>query len=443
MILIQEDFLHYLWKHKYFTINKLQATNNESIIIYGSGEHNLDSGPDFFNAKIKIGDQLWVGNVEIHVKSSDWYVHQHEKDENYDSVILHVVWENDIEVYNKNSIPIPTLELHSLVPKDLIKQYKALFSKRINWINCEKFIGSIDEFILNNWIEVLFFERLQQKSELILQLLKESKNDWESVLFKLLAKNFGLKVNGDSFFTLANSIDFKIIRKEQSKLINLEALFFGQSGFLDKEFENAYFEELKSEYRYLQSKYSLEPIFNGQIKFFRLRPNNFPTIRLAQLSMLYFTHQNLFSKIINCKNLDEVYSLFDTKTSVFWEDHYNFNSISKKRSKSLTKPFVDLLIMNTIIPLKFIYFKHIGKLNEESILSLAKQIKPEKNNIINKFEDILSKNTGVKHKINNAFESQGYLHLKTSYCNKNLCLQCAIGNTILKNKQKLIIDDYL
>jgi len=441
MILIQEDFLHYLWKYKYFTTSKLQTTNNESIKIYHSGNHNLDSGPDFFNAKIRIGNQIWAGNVEIHVKSSDWYVHQHEKDENYDNVILHVVWEKDLEIYNKNNIPIPTLEIHSLVSKDLLKQYKALFLKKTNWIQCEKLIDSIDAFTLNNWIEVLFFERLQQKTELVFQLLEESKNDWESVLFKLLAKNFGLKINGDAFLNLANSIDFRIIRKEQNKLINLEALFFGQSGFLDKEFESIYFKELKKEYRYLQSKYNLEPIFNGQFKFFRLRPNNFPTIRIAQLSMLYFTHQNLFSKIINCNNLDEIYSLFDTKTSSFWENHYNFSSVSKRHSKGLTKSFIDLVVINTIIPLKFIYSKHIGKLNEVPIINLAKQTKSEKNSIISKFEDILKKNNNTKYRINNAFESQAYLQLKTSYCNKKLCLQCAIGNTILKNRKEKILEN--
>jgi len=240
---------------------------------------------------------------------------------------------------------------------------------------------------------------------------------------------------------LANSIDFKIIRKEQNKLINLEALFFGQSGFLDKEFESIYFEELKKEYRYLQSKYNLEPIFNGQFKFFRLRPNNFPTIRIAQLSMLYFTHQNLFSKIINCNNLDEIYSLFDTKTSSFWENHYNFSSVSKRHSKGLTKSFIDLVVINTIIPLKFIYSKHIGKLNEVPIIDLAKQTKSEKNSIISKFEDILKKNNNTKYRIKNAFESQAYLQLKTSYCNKNLCLQCAIGNTILKNGKEKILEN--
>lgn len=433
MILIPEDFLHYLWKYKFFATKELQTTTNIPIQIITIGEQNVNSGPDFFNSKLKIGNQLWAGNVEIHVKASDWYVHKHENDTNYDNVILHVVWENDAEVYSKNNEIIPTLELKSIVSKDLINKYQALFSKQLKWINCENKINSIDQFTLNNWLEVLYFERLEQKSNLIQNLLKNSANDWEAVLFKLLAKNFGLKVNGDAFLNLANSIDFKIVRKEQNNLLNLEALFFGQAGFLEEEIESSYYKKLQKEYQYLQLKYKLEPLYKGQFQFFRLRPNNFPTIRLAQLAMLYFTHHNLFSKILDAKCLEDFYDLFSLKISDFWQQHYSFTSGSVRRSKKITKSFIDLLIINTIIPIKFMYYKQIGKQDEESILELIKQIQPEKNSIINKFESLPMNKEGSCISVDNAFESQSFLQLKNEYCNSQRCLHCAIGNSLLKS----------
>lgn len=430
--MIREDFLHYLWKHKVFINEKLQTIDKVGLRILKQGEHNLNSGPDFFNAKIEIGNQLWAGNVEIHVKSSDWYLHQHERDENYHNVILHVVWENDIEIYHKNNTIIPTLELNSIVSRRILNQYQVLFSKPLRWINCENIIASIDNFTLHNWLEVLYLERLQQKSKLIQQLLLNSANDWEAVLFQLLTKNFGLKVNGDSFLNLARSIDFKIIRKEQNNLLSLEALLFGQAGFLQEELEEPYFKLLKTEYTFLRMKYQLEPLFKGQFQFFRLRPNNFPTIRLAQLASLYFLWNNLFSKIMNTESLHDFYALFDTNTSPFWKQHYSFTSNSRKRSIKISKSFTDLLLINTIIPLKFIYFKHIGLLQEESIINISKKIPSEKNNIIKKFKSFINNDRMQELKINNAFESQAFLQLKTAYCDKQRCLQCAIGNAILR-----------
>ena len=415
-----------------FVIHLLQTSNNEDLQILRSGEHNLNSGPDFINAQIRIDGQLWAGNVEIHIRSSDWYLHHHEKDVNYDNVILHVVWENDIDIYRKHNAIIPTLQLKNIVSNKTIDQYQILFSKQLKWINCESLIHSVDKFTLDNWLEVLYFERLEQKSSLIYQLLQNSANDWETVLFRLLAKNFGLKVNGDAFLNLAKSLDFKIIRKEQGKLYRLEALLFGQAGLLQEEIEEPYYNKLKSEYRYLQAKYHLEPIFEGQFHFFRLRPNNFPTIRIAQFAMLYFLHKNLFIKILETNSLDKFYDLFETTTSSFWNRHYNFNSHSVKRLKKTSKPFIDLLLINTIIPIKFIYYKELGKIDEGSIIKIPLLIKSENNNIIKRFENLFTAKENMNLKIKNAFESQAFLQLKTSYCDKQRCLHCAVGNAILK-----------
>jgi len=430
---VQEDFLHYLWKHQFFAIKKLHTVNNESLQIYKAGQHNLNSGPDFFNAKIKIDNQIWVGNVEIHIKASDWYVHGHEQDRNYENVILHVVWNNDIEVYQNNNVCIPTLELRPYVSENIVRHYYELFSKKQKWIPCENFIGSIDKFVLNNWIEVLYFERLKQKSELILLLLNKYTYDWEAVLFQLLAKNFGLKLNGSAFLNLAQSIDYKIIKRERAKLLTLEALLFGQAGFLNIDQEDGYFSNLQKEYQYQQIKYQLDPLFHGQFQFFRLRPNNFPTIRLAQFAMLYFTEHSLFSKIMEADDINDYYNIFDVKTSIYWEHHFNFNSESTKRIKKTTKSFIHLLLINTIIPLKFIYLQHIGQLNDAYILNLIKDIPSENNSIIKKFEDLLNYNCDKKKNIHTALESQAFLQLKTAHCNLQNCLHCAVGNSYLRH----------
>ncbi|MCD6543014.1 MAG: DUF2851 family protein [Flavobacteriaceae bacterium] len=425
--MVQEDFLHYLWKFQFFTHKKLFTTNNDPVQIFSAGEHNLNSGPDFFNAKVLITQQLWAGNVEIHVKSSDWYVHQHEKDSSYDNVILHVVWQHDVDIYRANNSVIPTIELQSFTSQSLLLNYHQLFSKKPNYIHCENDISKVDEFTLNNWLEKLYIEKLVNKSNLISVLLAQTKNDWEAVLFKLLTKNFGLKVNGEAFLNLSNSFDFSILRKEQNNLQNLEALLFGQAGLLQEDHQSKYFQDLKKEYQYLSRKYNLDPLYKNQFQFFRLRPNNFPTIRIAQLANLYFVHKTLFSKILNVKNLKDYYAIFSNGASEFWKTHYNFDATSKRSVKSLTKSFIDLLLINTIVPLLFVYGKRSDKWNEEKLFDLLRQIKPEKNNIIHELNKL---NINTK----NAFETQALLQLKSEYCDKHLCMQCAVGNVLLRKK---------
>ncbi len=422
---MKEDFLHYLWKHKLFFTSNLKTTSGELISITSVGSHNQNSGPDFFNAQLKIGEQLWAGNVEIHLKSSDWYIHNHETDSNYDNVLLHVVWEHDIEIHNNSNSTIPTLELKNFVSNELINNYQKLFSKPQKWINCESDIQSVEKFVVENWLERLYFERLERKSIFITQLLEKTNYDWEAVLFQLLAKNFGLKVNGDSFFEMAKNLQFSIVRKESTSQQNLESLFFGELGMLNETKENAYYTFLKNEYNYQLKKYKLSQKDKSTIQYFRLRPINFPTIRVSQLAGLYSLHQNLFSKCMENMRLIQFYELFEVKTSEFWETHYTFEKESPKRVKKLAKSFIDLLLINTIIPLKFVYLKHIGKLESESILNLIKELKPEKNNIIDKFNLL-------KIKSKSAFETQALLELKNEKCAQQKCLKCAIGNSLLK-----------
>lgn len=421
---MQEDFLHYIWKHKKFDFKKLKSEAGETIEILSVGEHNLNSGPDFFNGKLKIGEQLWAGNVEIHVKSSDWFLHNHEQDKAYDNVILHVVWEHDTDVFRKDNTVIPTLELKSHLPTELLNNYQKLFSKQNTWINCENDFSSINDFTLDNWLERLYFERLERKATTIEALLQESKNDWEAVLFKMLSKNFGLKVNGESFLSLAASLDFSIIRKLQSNQQTLEALLFGQAGLLNDDIQNGYYQSLVKDYKFLKHKFQLE---NNQVlplQFFRLRPSNFPTIRLSQLASLYHEHQNLFSKVIATKTLEGFYDLFKVNTSSFWETHYTFQKESKSSIKAITKSFIDLLLINTILPIKFCYAKQKGETIDETILELISKIKSEKNSIIDAFNNL-------KPISKSALQSQSLIQLKTEYCDRNKCLKCAIGNTLI------------
>ncbi len=421
---MQEDFLHYTWKHKKIDVTNLKTTNDEIITILSVGQHNLNAGPDFFNAQLKIDNQLWVGNLEVHIKSSDWFLHNHEQDKAYDNVILHVVWEHDTNVYRKDNTTIPTLELKEYISRTALNNYQQLFSKTNKWINCEQDFANIDDFMMQNWLERLYFERLERKAESINQLLKISKNDWEAVLFKMLAKNFGLKVNADAFLSMANTIDFSIIRKLQNNQTSLEALFFGQADLLSGDIQDSYFESLIKEYQFLKQKFSLFNENITPIKFFRLRPSNFPTIRLSQLAGLYNKEQNLFSKINEMLTIKDFYALFSIETSPFWESHYTFDKDSKKSKKRLSKAFIDLLIINTIIPIKFTYARYQGKQIEEDIVKLIQQIVSEKNNITQKFNSL-------KKVSNSALQSQALLQLKNEYCNKNKCLQCTIGNSLL------------
>jgi hypothetical protein len=424
---MNEDFLHYVWQYKMFSKVNFRTTNKENLTILKAGLHNKNAGPDFLSAHLKIEGQTWIGNIEIHLKASDWYLHNHEMDANYDAVILHVVWENDAVIFMKNNKPMPTLVLKDFVAVTVLSNYRNLFGTPARWIPCRDAILSVDEFTFSNWKERLFFERLERKSEEINTLLQQQNNNFEAVLFQLLTKNFGLKVNGDAFLRLAQSLDFSIIQKVSFKEEEFAALLFGQAGFLEEDIQDEYYQDLKREYTYLQHKFKVDAIPKNEFSFFRMRPNNFPTIRIAQLVALFHAHKNLFSKLIEANNLKDFYELFVVEIHPFWQTHYNFESISKPSPKKITGSFVDLLIINTIIPLKFLYQKSRGEVDIAFFLELLKKIKPEKNSIISKFSEI-----GVGSK--NAFETQALLELKNNYCAPKRCLECAIGNTILKRQ---------
>ncbi len=421
---MKEDFLHYVWKFRKFPQTNLKTSNNERVMILNPGQYLQRAGPDFFNAQLIIGNQKWAGNIEIHLKSSDWYLHHHENDPAYENVILHVVWENDTAVFRKDNSEIPVLLLKDFVPIEIVQNYKSLLSPK-SWIYCEKQLFSVDDFIFKSWTERLFFERLERKAKPIEELLLETNHDWEAVLFCALAKNFGLNTNGSAFFKMAQSIPFSIIRKERFELENLEALFFGMIGLLDSDKQDVYFCDLQFRFNYLFYKYRLERSFGEQLQFFKHRPDNFPTIRLSQLAQLYYERQQLFSEIITADSVQSIYEIFNVSVSEYWQTHYLFDRESSKKKKSLTKSFIDLIIVNTIIPMRFEYARSLGKEIPEILFSILENILPEKNAVTDKF-------TSFGIKCNNAFESQALLQLKNEYCNHSKCLDCAIGIELLK-----------
>lgn len=422
---MKEDFLHYLWKFKKFNTLNLKTFYGEDIVILNVGQYLELSGPDFFNAQLIIGNQKWAGNIEIHLKSSDWYVHHHEKDTAYDNVILHVVWQHDTEIFRQNNDEIPVLELKNYVDTATVNNYKSLMSPK-SWIYCEKQISSVDSFVLANWQERLFFERLERKSKPIHDLLQETNSDWEAVLFCLLAKNFGLNTNGEGFMKMAQFIPFSIIRKESSEVENLEALFFGTTGLLDDDKEDNYFKNLKIRYYYLLQKYQLDPTIIQPLQFFKHRPDNFPTIRLAQLANLYAFHKNLFSIVSSASTTNELYKIFNISTSIYWKNHYQFDKESILKTKKLSKSFIDLVLINTVLPIQFAYANSQDKDVSEHLVALLSEVAPEKNAIIDKFATF-----GVNTK--NAFQTQSLLQLKNEYCTKRKCMDCAIGIEFLRN----------
>ena len=422
---MKEDFLHHVWQHKKFAVTQLQTTTGESIQILHSGQYLQLAGPDFFNAQIIIGNQKWAGNIEIHLKSSDWYLHNHEKDANYDSVILHVVWEHDTPIFRRDNLEIPTLELRNYVALTDVHKYQSLITQK-SWIYCENDIKKVDDFIFKNWQERLYFDRLERKSEEIKQLLKDSNNDWEAVLFCLLAKSFGLNTNGALFLDMAKSIPFSVIRKESFAIENLETLFFGQANMLESSFQDCYPNKLQNDYNYLCHKYTISKSVFDKVEFFKHRPDNFPTIRLAQLAALYHKEHNLFSKIVNVSSISEIYTLFQIEVSDYWETHYNFDKKSVAKKKKMSHAFIDLIVMNTILPIRFAYEQSLHKEYSQEILELITTLPPEKNIIIDKFASI-----GILAE--NAFQSQSLLQLKKEYCDAKKCLQCAVGAFLLKN----------
>lgn len=426
-MLFSEEFLHYVWQHRLFTQNNLIDCEGNSINIINTGILNANAGPDFNNAKVIINKTTWAGNVEIHIKSSDWQRHKHHLDEAYDSVILHVVWEHDLNVFRTNCTLIPTLVLKNLVNTQLISQYQYLKTNQ-NWIPCEHQLPLVNPFIINQWLQRVLIERFEQKSNDILLLNQQLKGNWEETFYIILAQNFGFKVNALPFNMLAQSLPQQIIAKHKNNTTQIEAIIFGQAGFLKGSFNDDYPNLLKSEYAFLQKKYGLKPLDKALWKFSKLRPNNFPTVRLAQFAAIVCNSTHLFSKILETTTIKSLKALFNSaKINQYWHTHFHFDITTSPSFKTMGSKSLDLIIINTIAVITFCYGKQIANdIYVNNAVNLIECVKPEKNNIVENF-----KRLGINAL--NAYDSQALIHLKNNYCEQKKCLHCGIGNKILNS----------
>lgn len=417
-----ERLLQYIWQFQYYNRNDLVTDEGEQLQIIHPGSFNTNQGPDFTDAKIKIDDTTWAGSIEIHINTSDWKNHKHSGDKNYKNVILHVVWQHDTNL----NLPCSTLILQDKVPKLLLNKYDELMNAD-NFIACEKHIHQINMLTWQSWKERLLVERLEKRTRDILELLQKSNNHWEEIFWWLLARNFGIKLNSIAFERIAQSIPINILAKHKDQIHQLEALLFGQAGLLDEVFTEDYPILLQKEYRFLKKKYDLQKI-EGSMIFLRMRPSNFPTVRLAQLAMLVHSSLHLFSKIKESKDVKSIKQLLEVTANDYWHYHYVFDETSAFKKKNLGEQMIENILINTVVPILFAYgHYHQEAMYKDKALQWLENIKAEKNSISKGFEALQVENK-------TAFDSQALIQLKNEYCIKKRCLDCSVGNKLLRSQ---------
>lgn len=427
VVAMNEEFLHYIWKYKLFDAKRLKTEEGEQVTVKQVGDSNHDAGPDFFDARLLIGDKLWAGNVEIHIRSSDWYKHSHNTDSAYDNVILQVVYEHDEPVVQQNGIRISTAQL--FFDESLWQNYSQLLEST-TWIPCEKHLHKVSGYEVRFWLEKLTIERLERKSAEINKALEQSKNNWEEVFYHKLARNFGFNLNAEPFELLARSLPLKYLARHKNNLTQLEAMLYGQAGMLEEELADDYSQKLQQEYRFFRRKFELVPLEPHLWKFLRLRPASFPTVRISQFAALIHQSSHLFSKILEAKDLKEVRGLFAVQASPYWQTHYKFGKPARKQAKNLGKYAIDGIIINTVVPFVFVYGKEKAREDYvEHALNLLSALKPEQNAIVKKWKTL-----GIEAE--NAYDTQALIQLKREYCSHKRCLECRIGNKLIRDQLK-------
>lgn len=418
-----EQLLHYVWKHKIFPLKELKTTTGQQVEVIDTGLANTDAGPDFFNAKLKLDGVLWIGNIEIHERSSDWFKHGHHADAGYNSVILHIASEIDTEISRSNGERIPQIQL--ICPEAVRTNYKELLETD-SYPPCYRIIPSLPPFTAHSWMTALQMERFEQKATLLNERLKRCQGNWEDAFFITLARNFGFGLNGDAFETWAHRLLFRAVDKHRNDLFQIEAIFFGQAGILEDSDGDGYYLRLKKEYTYLQHKFGLIPMDASLWRFLRLRPANFPHIRIAQLACLYHRAYGLLSRIMETETLQGVRDILKGGTSEYWLTHYTFGGSSPSRPKTLSNTSLDLLIINTVVTFLYAYGLHKGnRVLCARAGSFLEELKAENNYITRMWEQC-----GMK--ASNAADSQALIQLKKEYCDKKKCLYCRIGYEYLK-----------
>lgn len=428
---LMEKLLHYVWKHKLFPLGRPVTTDGQSVDIIDPGLHNMHQGPDFFNAKIKVGGTLWAGNIEIHDKASDWYRHHHDQDAAYDSVVMHVVGQADTDAVTHAGRRLPQLVI--TVPDDVGRNYRELLEEEA-YPPCYRVIPQITPLTIHGWMSALTVERLEQKTRRIGQWLERTNGDWERTFFVCLARNFGFGTNADTFEQWAFAIPPRTIAKHRDDALQVEAAFFGQAGLLDddavpEERRDDYFRTLQREYAFLAHKFSLTPIGVKQWKFLRMRPQNFPHVRLAQLAMLYHHGHTSLSHLLEGHDRKDFHRLFATATSPYWESHYTFGQTTTAMHKTLQGASLDLILINTVAPMLFAYGRHhLDEGRCELAFQLLETTPPEHNFITRSWE-----NAGIRAA--NAADSQALVELKRSYCDPKDCLRCRFGSEYLRRRR--------
>jgi len=415
-----ERLLQYIWQFQYFNKAALVTVEGEELQVIHPGTYNTNQGPDFTDAKIKINNTIWAGSIELHINSSNWKDHKHNDDSNYKNVILHVVWQHDAELH----LPFSTLVLEDKVPKFLLVKYDELM-KAGSFIPCEKNIQQAGTLTWIAWKERLLVERLQQRSAMIFGLLKTNNNHWEEIFWWLLAKNFGVKVNSTAFEKIARSIPIAVLAKHKNQIQQLEALLLGQAGLLENDLTEKYPRLLQKEYQFLKNKYRLQKV-EAPLFFLRMRPANFPSLRLAQLAMLVHSSVHLFSSVKESKTIGGIKKLLNVTANDYWHYHYMLDEPTAFKKKNTGTQMIDNILINTVIPVLFAYgLYHNEHSYKEQALQWLMEISAEKNSITKGFQVL-----GIDNK--NAFDSQSLLQLKHDYCDKKRCLDCAIGSSVLK-----------
>jgi len=422
---MKEEFIHFLWRTRRFDQRDLQTTQGQSVEVIHPGEYNKHSGPDFFNARLRIDGTEWAGNVEMHLAASDWYLHQHQLDPAYAGVILHVVWVEDTLVLQPDGRPIPCLELCKRVSMVLLEEYERLMWEE-DWLPCGHSFHEVPLVVRLGWLDRLMVERLERKTVQIERLLEYTKDSWEETFYYLLARSFGLRINMDPFEQLARSLSLHIVQRHKENTFQIEALYFGQAGFLEKEYQEEYPNQLAKEYRYLRHKYQLVPMELSQWKFLRLRPANFPTIRIAQFAALMQRSTHLFSQVLDCRSVADVEALLTADTALYWDTHYRFDIPSIEQRKVMGRTFLFQLVINTLVPIVF----HYGKSRQElalqnRALAWLEELGPESNQLMEEWRAY-----GVTAR--NAYDSQALIQLRQEYCQERRCLDCAVGNFLLR-----------
>ncbi|MDR0698127.1 MAG: DUF2851 family protein [Tannerella sp.] len=421
-----ESVLQYVWKHRLYAESDFATTEGAPIFVIDAGIPNTDAGPDFFNAKIRIGENVWVGNVEIHERASDWMAHDHHKDKAYDSVILHVVGHNDASVYRTNKESVPQAVLH--IPEKIAKNIEWLLS-RDTPASCSGHIYKIPAIYLSDWMAALVSERLERKASDIFARLEQYAEDWNEIFYITLMRNFGFGTNGDAFEWLAGSLPYKYILKHRNNPLQIEALLFGQAGLLNVEEADCcpYCSSLCREYEFLRKKYHLKSIDGFLFKKLRTRPVNFPHVRIAQAAAIWINNDVLFSSILESDDLKEIRSFFDVFPSEYWHTHYHFRHTSDAKKKSLGKNAINIILINTVIPVLFAYGKRKNlPAYCDRALNFLEELPPERNSIATFFG-----NAGVP--IINACDTQALIQLRREYCDKKKCLYCRIGLKVVDN----------